>query len=64
MGIGRYYLRIRNNVIMDRNELINEACRVAGLKPGFDREEELYYQKHKVEIYDAFLAGHDLLRTN
>lgn len=49
---------------MERNELIAEACRIAGLKPGFDREEELYYQEHKVKIYDAFLAGHDLLLTN
>lgn len=49
---------------MDRKELIAEACRISGLKPGFDREEELYYQKHKVDIYDAFLAGHDLILTN
>lgn len=42
---------------MTEEQLIAEACKLAGLKPGFDREEESYYQKQKVEVYDAFIAG-------
>lgn len=45
---------------MTESELIAEACKIAGLKPGFDREEELYYQKQKVNVYDAFIAGFNL----
>lgn len=48
---------------MTEKEVIAEACRVADLKPGFDREEELYYQKQKVAVYDAFIKGYDLAKS-
>lgn len=40
------------------NEEIKEAARIyAGLKKDFDMEEELYYQKQKIDIYNAFISG-------
>ena len=35
------------------------ACQIAGLKVGFDREEELYYNERKVKIYDAYILGYN-----
>lgn len=29
----------------------------AGLKEGFDLDEEMHYNMHRVELYRAFLAG-------
>lgn len=53
---------------MDLKEEIKEAARIyAELKKGFDMEDELYYQKQKVDVYNAFIAGaraHEALDIN
>lgn len=34
-----------------------QARQYAGLKKGFDYEEEKYYNSHAIEKYEAYLAG-------
>jgi len=39
------------------------ACEIAGLKVGFDRDEEMYYQRCKVAVYDAYISGFNYGKT-